>query len=199
MEINYLPYQERVSYVDLEEGIQVPERLRAEVSDMGLPAVIEIEVAVRDGEVACERVALRSIQGGPPITGQMLRDLPVAQLASVLMANCALISDLSHAAWGGLDTSRVFVTGGESAPDEVYESVRQLTTPRRRRRVTDELLREVAAAYRENVDTGAPTKAVAEKLTVSHSTAARYVAQARDRGFLGRTRAGLAGEGEEQS
>jgi hypothetical protein len=199
MEINYLPYQEDIHYVDLEEGVQVPERLRAEVTDIGLPAVLEIEVAVREGAVTCERIGLRSVEGGPSITREMLRDLPVSQLASALMANSALISDFSHPGWGDLDTSKVFVVGGHSAPDDVYDSVRQRLAPRRRRRITNELLGTVAKIYRDHLDEGAPTRAVAEELMVSHSTAARYVAQARDRGLLGRTTPGLAGEREEQS
>ncbi len=199
MEINYLPYEEPIGYVELAEGLRVPERLRAEVTDIGLPAVLEIEVTVRDGAVTCDRVALRAVEGGPSITREMLRDLPVAQLASALMANSALISDFSHSAWGDLDTSKVFVVGGHSAPDEVYDLARQQLTPRRRRRVTDDLLGRVAKIYRDHLDEGAPTQAVAEELMVSHSTATRYVAQARDRGLLGRTTPGLAGERQEQS
>jgi hypothetical protein len=80
---------------------------------------------------------------------------------------------------------------------EVLASVRRRTTRRPRRRVTDELLATVARVYRDRVDEGAPTRAVAEEFTVSHSTAARYVAQARERGLLGRTTAGLAGERED--
>ncbi len=198
VEINYLPLPDPVSYVDLAEGVQVPERLLAEVRDSGLPAVLEIEVAVIDGAVACQMVALRSLDGGPPITRELLRDLPVGRLASVLMANRALISDFSSSAWGDLDQSRVFLVAGADAPDDVYESVLKQTAPRPRRRITDALLAKVAKVYRDQVDEGAPTRAVAKEFMVSHSTAARYVAQARERGLLGRTTAGLAGESEEE-
>lgn len=198
MEINYLAVPETVSYVDLSNGLQVPERLKAEVTDIGIPAVIEIEVAVRDGVVVCDRIALRSVEGGPPITREMLRDVPIASLATALMANRSLISDFSHSAWGDIDKTRVFAVHGDSAPDEVQDWVRTQTAPRRRHRITDEFLREVAAVYRRNIDGGAPTQAVAKEKSVSHSTAARYVAQARQRGLLGQTKAGSAGEREEQ-
>lgn len=68
MEINYLPLPEPVRYADLDEGLQVPERLRAEVTDIGLPVTVEIEVAVREGAVVCEMVSLRAREGGPPVT-----------------------------------------------------------------------------------------------------------------------------------
>ena len=195
MEINYLPLPEPVGYVDLGEGVQVPERLRAQVTDIGLPATVEIEVAVREGAVVCEMVSLRAREEGPPVTREMLRDVPVGALASALMANSSLVWDFSHPGWGDVDTSKAVVVGGSSAPAEVQASIRQQTAPRRRRRVTDELLREVATIYRRHLEEGAPTLGVADELKVSHSTASRYVAMARERGLLGRTTAGLAGEG----
>lgn len=195
MEINYLPLPEPVRYADLDEGLQVPERLRAEVTDIGLPVTVEIEVAVREGAVVCEMVSLRAREGGPPVTREMLRDVPVRALASALMANSSLIWDFSHPGWGDVDTAKVFVVDGRSAPEEVQADIRQRTVPGRRRRVTDELLGKVATIYRIHMKDGAPTLAVADELKVSHSTAARYVARARERGLLGRTTAGLAGEG----
>ena len=61
---------------------------------------------------------------------------------------------------------------------------RAIRTPARRRRiVTDDLLRDVARIYEEDT-TGAPTRAVADKLFTSHRNAVRWVALARKRGFL---------------
>lgn len=57
-----------------------------------------------------------------------------------------------------------------------------------RRRVTPELLEEVARVYRENVASGAPTKAVREHFGIQPSTASLYVKRAKD--------AGLSLEGE---
>lgn len=197
MQINYLPIEEEaVPFVELADGLQVPGRLRAEVTDIGLPAVVEIEVAVREGAVACEYVALRSTPDGPPITREMFRDLPIAQLSSALMANSALLWDFSHPGWGGsgIDTARVFVVRGVSAPTDVQDWIRHQTAPKRRRRVTDDVLQQVAEVYRAHLQEGAPTQAVAKDRHVSHSTAARYVSQARQRGLLGPATPGLAGE-----
>lgn len=67
--------------------------------------------------------------------------------------------------------------------------------PRRRNSVTDDHLREVADTYRRALAAGAPpTKEVAERMGASHSTAARWVKMARDKGFLGATSPGRSGE-----
>lgn len=58
--------------------------------------------------------------------------------------------------------------------------------PRRRRRLDVALLRDVAKVYRRAHKAGQPpTAAVAEHFVVSHSTAARWVSEARKAGSLG--------------
>lgn len=52
-----------------------------------------------------------------------------------------------------------------------------------RRTVTDDLLKEVAAIYRENVGSS-PVEAVMNAFQTSHRTAARYVSRAREAGHL---------------
>lgn len=59
--------------------------------------------------------------------------------------------------------------------------------------VTESMLREVAAVYRANVG-DKPTQAVAEHFDKAHRTAALYVKQAREAGFLGKATKGKAGE-----
>jgi hypothetical protein len=53
---------------------------------------------------------------------------------------------------------------------------------RARSRITPSLHEEVATVYRSNIETGAPTKAVAEHFGVAPSTASLYVKRARDAG-----------------
>jgi len=62
-----------------------------------------------------------------------------------------------------------------------------------RRHVTDDVLREVAQIYRDNVD-GNPTAAVARHTGRAHRTAALYVQKAREKGFLGPSIGRKAGE-----
>jgi hypothetical protein len=70
-------------------------------------------------------------------------------------------------------------TEGPGAADELVRA----RTPLRSNTVPDELLREVAKLYRSAER--APTKFVADELGVARPTAARYVARARDAGYLG--------------
>ncbi len=59
--------------------------------------------------------------------------------------------------------------------------------------MTDDFLKDVARVYRENVDNN-PTMAVAQYTGRAHRTAALYVKQAREAGFLGAASRGKAGE-----
>jgi hypothetical protein len=53
----------------------------------------------------------------------------------------------------------------------------------RRQTITDELLREVAHVYEENID-AAPTQAVADHFVISKSAADKRVKRARDAGYI---------------
>ena len=68
------------------------------------------------------------------------------------------------------------------------------------KRLPRERLEEVARVYRYALarpGLGPPTKAVAQALDVSRSTAGRYVVRARLEGLLGKARPGVAGEQEQ--
>jgi hypothetical protein len=78
-----------------------------------------------------------------------------------------------------------------AAADQTWD----VAAPRRRRFVTRDLLREVAQTYRRAVERGQPpTQAVQEHFSVSHSTAARWVGEARRLKELGPARKGASGE-----
>jgi hypothetical protein len=62
-----------------------------------------------------------------------------------------------------------------------------------RRKVTDDVLRDVAEVYRREIGKN-PTEAVADHLGVAMRTAGLYVRRARDAGFLGEALRGKAGE-----
>lgn len=71
----------------------------------------------------------------------------------------------------------------------------EVETRRRRKRLTDETLQLVAEVYRDAHNSGEPpTSAVAEHFHKSHSTAARWVQQARERSFLGKANGTRGGE-----
>lgn len=81
----------------------------------------------------------------------------------------------------------------ESAVGAVWDSV----SPRRRRIVTPDHLIQVAEIYRDAMKEGrAPTAAVADHFTVSHSTAARWVREARQQQYLGPAQGPKPGEAQ---
>ena len=59
----------------------------------------------------------------------------------------------------------------------------------RRRKITDDMLREIAGVYRDHLDEG-PWQAIRDRFGVSESTAGRYVLLARKAGYLPDTTAG---------
>lgn len=90
---------------------------------------------------------------------------------------------------------------------EVLQKVGDLTMsytqprvqPQRRRRITRELLREVANVYRKAHSEGEPpTAAVAQHFTIAYSTAARWVGEARKAGELGPATGPTPGEAGEE-
>lgn len=71
------------------------------------------------------------------------------------------------------------------------EAPAQPVPVRRRNRLTDKRLRAVAEAYcAADRDGLPPTRTVADRFAVPHSTAAKWVGHARKRGFLGETTGG---------
>ena len=71
----------------------------------------------------------------------------------------------------------------------------QSSATARRNRLTEDLLSEVAAVYRQAIaERRPPKKAVQAAWHVSEATAGRYIMRARQRGYLGRTVAGKKGE-----
>lgn len=70
----------------------------------------------------------------------------------------------------------------DAGPGELLTTVKGLRR-QARRRVTPDLLEEVAQVYRAHTVDGAPTKAVAEHFGLAPSTASLYVKRARDAGL----------------
>jgi hypothetical protein len=87
-------------------------------------------------------------------------------------------------------------------PEEVGEAIRLahgMPVRRTRTRVTDSTLQQVAEVYRRAWGAGEPpTLAVANHFYKSHSTAARWVGLARERGYLGKANGTRGGEASPQ-
>jgi hypothetical protein len=93
-------------------------------------------------------------------------------------------------------TDQAAVSGG-TWEDVSRANYAALNVPirRTRARVTDTTLKDVARVYRRAWESGeAPTRAVEKHFYKSHSTAARWVGMARERGFLGKADGRRGGE-----
>ncbi len=141
---------------------------------------------VRDGVPQCRRAELRSTDEGREVLASDLRGVKLEDLLEIAVAQVAMVFETN----GGL-TSMV----PASTAAELQQTLRETRTVRReaRRRVTDDVLREVAEVYRKNIGSN-PTAAVAAHIGRSHRTAGLYVQRAREAGFLGKTTRGKAGE-----
>lgn len=127
---------------------------------------------------------------GPSVTGAVVRRLAVdALLRQAIEQVAEPIEPVQVEGHVGAFRLRRDVEQGHAT---AYGGRRVRAVIGEGRRTDDETLRTVAKAYR--AAGRAPTQAVADELHVSRSHAGRLVAQARDRGFLGATTPGRAGE-----
>ncbi len=173
-----------------------------EVRDRVVAATFELEMhredgtpdlflgfEVRDGVPQCRRAELRSSEGGREVLSSDLRGVKLEDLLELAVVQVALALRQPE------DGEAVGALSMITTEEERRQTLSQTRGVRReaRRRVTDDLLREVAQVYRDNVDDN-PTAAVQRHTGRSHRTAALYVQQAREAGFLGASVRGKAGE-----
>lgn len=148
---------------------------------------VELEIEVLNGVPVCQAIHVRRM-AGPSLSGTELRRVPLTDVIERACRDVALrlveVLPDGSAAWE------------PPQGDAVLERAvaRDVIKARQRRKITDALLRDVARIYREQLESGQPTQEVAAAYGVSKAQAARYVRQARDRGFLGATTQGKAGD-----
>lgn len=202
--------------VPLGDKLVVPSSFYAfiEPDDPELP-IVNVGCVVERGRTVCVDLRCERREGGAPITGTALRDLPLASY--VREATRAVARRLVQDG----DEIRAVPVVPDLVPDEirddgdtlVYSRESQMPegggfdaqyaqwagAPRRRGPLRDVELRDVAAVYRTAHAAGdPPTKAVAARFGVARSTAGRWIAEARRRGHLGEApRPRMAGERED--
>lgn len=131
---------------------------------------VRLEITLQDGRFVCREVAVRQIDGGPPVTGDSLRDLAIHEMVRAAI-RLAVVRE-EHDEQG-------LRTFGDLAA--------QLQAPAglAKQGATDETLRWVAQAYEVAYALNEPpTKSVQTALGVSRATAGRWVAEARRKGLL---------------
>jgi len=141
--------------------------------------VVEVRVGVVDGRLAADEVKVTRLEGGAPVTSERLRSIPVAGLVRYAAATV-------HHVVQRHDNGAMTVAPAWPQEDEWADVTWGLN---------DETLRIVARIYRVAYLLGdAPTKKVQIMLDQPRSTVGRWIAAARQRGFLSESRgAGKAG------
>jgi hypothetical protein len=179
-----------------------------EPTEADLP-VCDLAVVVENGHPVCEELRLRRRPGGPPVSGTVLRRIPVGDYVT------RAVEQLGHAVYKrSPDGPPTYTFDGVEAPVRAVEFDEQhdmtpiggmprtaeykaaARTPREAGRISDDTLREVADIYRKaHAERAAPTEAVATEMSISRTSAGRWVRRARERGYLGAALPRRAGEG----
>lgn len=137
---------------------------------------ISIEKVERDGRPhelpVCDAIRVERNPSRPPLTGDELRRFPLAHWVEFSCTQAAMRSETSD----GVTTMTPITTDADA---EAAEAAVRGT--RRRRRITDELLRDVATVY---LHAGEDAGVVSDRFHVSQAQAFRYVRMARERGLL---------------
>jgi hypothetical protein len=158
-------------WVEIRPGLHVLDPFVVQMTFEDPPATVEFIGGVDDGEIVCTGLALLKMDGGPSVTGDWLRRFSFREIwrTAIQMATWRSVEDGSKQPIAG---------SGFDIQDWAVQSL----APRRKHRITPELLERVAQVYM--AASGWPTKAVAEEFQISRSTAATWVGQARKDGFL---------------
>ena len=154
------------SYVPWRHGLAIPSRFQVFISDDLAAYDFELTCVVDGYQPACEKVEIRHRPGGAPLNSRGLRQIRLLEYLGVAAASVAVATD-----------------GG---PALVYRA--DVEARRRgRSRLDDDFLRVVAETYKEALRAHKGTRRALQAGLgpVSPSTLARWVREARRRGFLG--------------
>jgi hypothetical protein len=170
----------------------VPRRFVSTVRDKDLSVEVEMETEVDDrGRPHCRRLEVRPLDHAE-VTGDTLRRIPIARWLGFLM---------TEAMWRVTAPGEMQTGMLQAERAEFYERYAQgARRPRSGSPITADHLCKVAELYRAALERGdPPTQTVADEMYAARSTAARWVAKARERGLLGPSLPGRAGERKDQS
>jgi hypothetical protein len=145
-------------------------------AEEGLPYRLELRVVHEDGRFVVDQLTVKRREGGPPVTTEHLREVPIAALLRLAVESNVVRVRGSATREG--DTSSWELEW--ASPLALSERAKGGGGP------SDEDLRTVAALYQVAYATGqAPTRLVMNRLELPRSTAGRWIRMARERGLLG--------------
>jgi hypothetical protein len=169
---------------DWRPGFAIPARFTTTIDGDWLPYRVELDLAVNDDEVSCSAVKLEAREDGEPVTARGMRGIPLGEC--IRLATASALRPTRH------EAGQVVVDLlGPRAERRDNMAEQELASRGPQRRMSEDWLREAAEIYSSAEEK--PTQAV-ERLhsqaPISYSTAARWVMQARQRGFLPPTKRG---------
>jgi hypothetical protein len=180
------------TYVQLRDGFAAPQRFIAKGESVSL----EVEVEA-DGTPHCRALEVRAQEGD--VTSDTLRAVAVGKLTREAVAAAAVPVKAGKPVGSGALLHALLTTPPKEHAAFYERYTEGAREPRRGQPLTDENLSQVAALYRAALERGdPPTQTVADALHVPRSTAARWVAAARERKLLGPSLRGRAGERKEK-
>jgi hypothetical protein len=149
-----------------------------EIQDVLVGPIVRLRIAVHDGRPELDGLIVDRREG-EEITSALLDGLPLREMVGGFVSRIAVLA--------AVNAQRS--TGQWPADQGEFDSFRDsavsaASAARRRRVITDELLREVAEVYKANLATGHPTKAVQEHFGRTYRMAGVYVAAARKAKYL---------------
>lgn len=152
--------------VQVGADLWAPPRIRVDITDVeDLPVDVHAELRLDGARYVVAELAVRQREGGPPITGELIRTIPVQTLVRGGIADVATMG------------TRAFRTSVALGPEEHARLAGDGPT--------DETLRWVARIYVQAQLAGEPpTKAVKDTLRIPLSTAGYWIRRTKDKGFM---------------
>jgi len=173
-------------FVPLADGkIMLPDRFVTTGYASDSDPVVRLWFEVVAGVPQCRRLEITAPEGGREIQPSDVHSIHVVDVLELIYSRTGIPVENGS----GLEQSWSGTPGGEGVL-RVVRSARK----GRPRKITPELLAAVAETYREHIDAGTPSAAVARRFDVAPRTARLYVQRAREAGLLGGSIPGRAGE-----
>jgi hypothetical protein len=175
----------RGGFVSWRPGYGLPLHWTTSIDRADLPYVVELEFASGEAGPRCEALQVRAREDGQPITARRIRDIPIAECIQLAIASAAVREE--H------EPNVVSYTLGGT---DLTEQAKLARSPEHGTG-SDAHLREIAKTYNEA--TTNKTQAVQDAWPFySYSTCARWVMEARRRGFIPPTKRSGQRKGEDR-